>query len=143
MLYGPARQSLEVLGVFRERLHFRNKEIKEPEVFTGLGTFGERYDIKLKDDATPHSLYAPRGIPMPLRDQVKEELERMQKLGVMVLMNVLIKRCNVNSSSLLTQNQSSGICILMQFFFLIEFLSKNLPNIHLFFLSMEGRHVYQ
>ena len=123
VLYGPARQSLEVLGVFRERLHFRNrsalielyvvkglknnllglpaivalqlmeklcetetrdKEIKEqfPEVFTGLGTFGERYDIKLKDDATPHSLYAPRGIPMPLRDQVKEELERMQKLGV-------------------------------------------------------------
>ena len=35
VLYGPAWQSLEVLGVFRERLHFRNKEIKEPEVFWG------------------------------------------------------------------------------------------------------------
>lgn len=47
-----------------------------------MGTFGEEYDIKLKGDTTPHALYAPRSIPIPLQNQVKEELERMQKLGV-------------------------------------------------------------
>lgn len=38
---------------------------KFPQVFTGLGTFGEEYEIKLKDNATPHALYAPRNVHTP------------------------------------------------------------------------------
>ena len=62
----------------------RNIEFMEqfPEVFTGLDTFGEEYGIKLKEDATPHAIYAPRSVPIPMRGQVKEELERMENLGV-------------------------------------------------------------
>ena len=53
-----------------------------PTVFQGLGNFGEEYKIELKPDATPYSLMAPRNIPIPLRPKVKEELTRMESLGV-------------------------------------------------------------
>ncbi len=53
-----------------------------PQVFTGLGTFGEEYQIKLKDNATPYALYAPRNVPIPLCPKVREELNRMERMGV-------------------------------------------------------------
>ena len=43
-----------------------------PSVFQGLGNLGEEYEIHLKPGATPHSLYAPRNVPLPLRSKVKE-----------------------------------------------------------------------
>ena len=51
-------------------------------VFQGLGTIGEEYQIKLKDNATPYSLYVPRNNPIPLRLKVEQELNRMERLGV-------------------------------------------------------------
>ena len=59
-------------------------EIKQrfAKVFEGLGTLGEEYIIKLKDGATPYSLYTPRRVPLPLREKVKEELEKMEAMGV-------------------------------------------------------------
>ena len=53
-----------------------------PKVFQGLGVLGEEYRIKLRDDATPYSLHVPRNIPIPLRPKVKEELDRMERIGV-------------------------------------------------------------
>ena len=53
-----------------------------PKVFTGLGNFGEPYSITLKDNARPRALFTPRNVPIPLRDKVKKELERMESLGV-------------------------------------------------------------
>ena len=53
-----------------------------PKVFSGLGTFGEDYEIELKEDASPFALHAPRSIPIALRAGAKEELNRMEKLGV-------------------------------------------------------------
>ncbi len=52
------------------------------DIFKGLGTFGEEYKIQVKDDAKPYYLYTPRRIPFALRKQVKEELQRMESLGV-------------------------------------------------------------
>ena len=52
-------------------------------LFTGLGTLkGEPYEIRLKPEAQPFALYTPRNVPLPLRQKVKEELSRMQSLGV-------------------------------------------------------------
>ena len=61
-----------------------HNNIKEqyPKVFNGLGTLGDPYEIKLKDDAQPYALYAPRSVPIPLRPQVQEELNRMEAMGV-------------------------------------------------------------
>ena len=53
-----------------------------PSVFQGLGNLGEEYEICLKPDATPHSLFAPRHVPLPLRPKVKTELDRMETIGV-------------------------------------------------------------
>ena len=59
------------------------KELFErfPKVFNGLGTIGKEYEIKLKDNATPYALHV-RNIPIPLRPKVKQELERMEQMGV-------------------------------------------------------------
>ena len=56
--------------------------VEYPQLFTGLGKLQGDYTIKLKPDATPHALLAPRHVPIPLLPKVKAELERMQSLGV-------------------------------------------------------------
>ena len=53
-----------------------------PKVFNGLGTFGAEYAIKMEDGATPYALYTPRNVPIPLREKVKDELDRMEAMGV-------------------------------------------------------------
>lgn len=50
-----------------------------PKVFSGLQGC---YKIKLKEGAVPYTLSAPRRVPLPMKEQVKEELDRMEKLGV-------------------------------------------------------------
>ncbi len=53
-----------------------------PKVFQGLGNLGDPYKIKLREGAKPYALYTPRNVPISLRQQVKEELDRMEKIGV-------------------------------------------------------------
>ena len=47
-----------------------------------MDTLGGEYKIQLKEGATPYALYAPRNVPIPLRPKVKEELDQMEKMGV-------------------------------------------------------------
>ncbi|KAK0131436.1 hypothetical protein N1851_033838 [Merluccius polli] len=53
-----------------------------PKLCDGLGLVQKAYTIKLKPDAKPFSLKVPRRVPLPLMGKVKQELERMEKLGV-------------------------------------------------------------
>ena len=53
-----------------------------PTVFQGLGNLGEDYEIHLKPEAVPQSLYVPRHVPLPLRPKIQEELDRMESLGI-------------------------------------------------------------
>jgi len=53
-----------------------------PSLFKGLGNLGEPYSIKLREGAEPHALYTPRRVPIPMRARVKEELDRMERAGV-------------------------------------------------------------
>ena len=55
---------------------------KYPSVFTGLGSFGEEYSIKLKADAKPHALFTPRQVPLQYRSRIEKELECTESLGV-------------------------------------------------------------
>ena len=55
---------------------------KFPGLFQGLGTLGEEYTIRLRENATPFVLSTPCNVPLPLREKVKKELERMEQLGV-------------------------------------------------------------
>ena len=56
---------------------------KFPKLFTGLGKLLGQYHIKLMEGSKPHSLNVPRRVAVPLRDAVKQELERMEQLGAM------------------------------------------------------------
>ena len=53
-----------------------------PELFKGLGKLKGVHIIRITEDARPYSLHSPRRIPIPLLSKVKDELERMEKLGV-------------------------------------------------------------
>jgi hypothetical protein len=53
-----------------------------PKVFEGLGNIGEEYTIRLKPDAVPYALYTPRNVTLPLREKVRDELNRMEAMGV-------------------------------------------------------------
>ena len=55
------------------------KKVYEEEfsdLFKGIGTLGEPYEVQLSADVKPHALYAPRRVPIP---QVKEELDQMER----------------------------------------------------------------
>lgn len=53
-----------------------------PKLFEGLGTLGEEYQIRLMEGAKPYALYTPRHVAFPLREKVREELNRMEQAGV-------------------------------------------------------------
>ena len=53
-----------------------------PELFTGLGKMEGDYTIQLKEGAKPFALSTPRRVAIPLLGAVKEELQRMERLGV-------------------------------------------------------------
>ena len=53
-----------------------------PRICSGLGEMRQPYAIKLKPGAQPFSLKTPRRITLPLMGKVKQELSRMEDLGV-------------------------------------------------------------
>ena len=57
-------------------------EAQYPSLFTGLGTVGGEYHIKLREDAKPHALFALQNVPIPMRGKVEDELHWMEQLEV-------------------------------------------------------------
>ena len=68
----PALRALQLvartdaISQYEEQIHR-----KYPHLFIGMGTLGLEYTIKLKANAKPYALSAPRSVPLPLRDEVK------------------------------------------------------------------------
>ena len=52
-----------------------------PELFHGLGKTKGEYEIKLKPNARPYSLFLARKVPIPLWDKVHAELQQMEAAG--------------------------------------------------------------
>ena len=53
-----------------------------PNLFKGLGTIMGEYHISLQDGAKPFAISTPRRVPLALLPKVKQELERMEAMGV-------------------------------------------------------------
>ena len=53
-----------------------------PNLFKGLGELEGEFSIKLKPGSTPYAITTPRRVALPLMPKVKEELQRMETLGV-------------------------------------------------------------
>ncbi|XP_037521933.1 uncharacterized protein LOC119399192 [Rhipicephalus sanguineus] len=54
----------------------------DARLFRGIGTLPKTYTIRLQPNATPFSLSVPRRIPLPLRNVVKTELDKLESEGV-------------------------------------------------------------
>ena len=81
LLGKPAIETLKVALLVEPVL--KTDVVKQfPDVFKGLGKLKDNYVINLQDNATPYALTTPRHVPIPLLPKVKEELQRMEKLGV-------------------------------------------------------------
>jgi hypothetical protein len=50
--------------------------------FTGLSCMSGEYSIKLKPDAQPYAVFAPRRVPVNLMQPLKAELEKLEREGV-------------------------------------------------------------
>lgn len=68
-------------------------EKRHPKLFHGLGTLKEEFTINVDEGAIPFNLTVPRRIPLGLQDQVKAEIERMVKLGVIAPVKHSTKWC--------------------------------------------------
>ena len=66
---------------------------KFPSLFTGLGTFEGDFEIHLRPDAQPFALHTPRNVSLPLRKKVKDELKRMESLGVILKVDTSTPWC--------------------------------------------------
>ena len=79
-------------------------------LFTGLGKLEEEYIIQLKGGAKPFSLSTPRRVPIPLLKPVKEELDRMVRLGVISQINEPTEQC-AGMVSVRKKNGTVCICV--------------------------------
>ena len=79
----PAITSFNLISRMNS-IHCNADEIKKlyPHLFQGLGSLGEEYEIKLKEDSKSFSLHTARNVPLPLCSKVQKELRRMESLGV-------------------------------------------------------------
>ena len=81
LLGRPAIQALNV-AVLIEPVQGENVVEQFPKLFRGLGKLKDSYRIKLREGATPFALTTPRRVPIPLLPKVKQELKRMESMGV-------------------------------------------------------------
>ena len=55
---------------------------EHPKLFRGLGSIDGEYRIELEPDSRPFALSTPRRVAIPLMPKVKEELENMERAGI-------------------------------------------------------------
>ena len=79
-----------------------------PELFHGLGKVKEEYEIKLKPNAKPYSLFSARRVPIPLRDKVQAELQQMEAAGVISRVDRPTSWC---AGMVVVQKKSGGVRI--------------------------------
>ncbi len=64
-----------------------------PNLFKGLGELEGEYSIKVKPGATPFALFTPRRVPLAMINKVRDELTRMEELGVISKVDIPTDWC--------------------------------------------------
>ena len=78
----PAIEALNLVKHVRAVQDPNNPIDQFSDLFRGLGKLEGEYTIKLVEGAKPFALTVPRRVAIPLMKPVKQELERMERLGV-------------------------------------------------------------
>lgn len=81
-----------------------------PKVCQGLGMLQQPYTIKLRPDAIPYSLAKSRRVPIPLLGKVKEELKRIEDIGVISRVEEHKDWCS-GMAPVPSKNSSVRICV--------------------------------
>ena len=68
------------------------------------------YHIKLQPEAEPFALSTPRRIALPLLPKVKQELERIEKMGVISKVNGPTDWCAGNGGCAQGCRECSNLC---------------------------------
>ena len=63
------------------------------KLFKGLGELEGEFSIKLTPGSTPYAITTPRRVALPLMPKVKEELQRMENLGVISKVDISTDWC--------------------------------------------------
>ena len=82
LLGQPAIQALQLLKQIGAVEKGSKPEELFPNLFTGLRKLEGEYTIRLHNGAQPFALNTPRRVPVLLMQAVKDELDHMQRLGV-------------------------------------------------------------
>ena len=73
----------------------KNIQKEFSSVFTGLGTIkGNPIHIEVEPNTVPYHIGAPRRVAIPFLEPLKKELERMQKLGVIITVDKPTEWCH-------------------------------------------------
>lgn len=81
LLGRPAIQQLQLVSR-ADSITMDTVKQQYPKLCSGLGLVRRPYALKLKPGAVPFSLSTPRRVPLPLMGKVREEIGRMEKMGV-------------------------------------------------------------
>ena len=79
------QSAIEALGLIKRLCAVTdNTDPKQQysDLFTGLGCMEGEYTIRLKPDAQPFAVFTPRRVPVNLLPQLKNELDKLESLGV-------------------------------------------------------------
>ena len=95
-----------------------------PALFSGLGTLNG--DFQIKPDVTPFALHTPRNVPLLLCKKVKEELSRMESLGVIFKVDVPTPWC-AGMVVIPKQNGTVRICVNLKPLNTADLKPLNLP----------------
>ena len=93
LLGRPAIEALTVVTRVRSVQGGVSPIKRYPQLFTGLGKLEGEYSIQLEEGAKPYALSVPRRVAIPLMKAVKEELRRMENLGVITRVKEPTKWC--------------------------------------------------
>eukprot|EP00731_Ephydatia_muelleri_P030587 Em0022g101a len=114
-----------------------------PSLFQGLGCLGEPYQIKLQPDAKPFALFTARHVPLPLRDKVKQELEKMVDLGVISKVDVPTPWC---AGMVVASKKNGGIRICIDFKLLNNYVQREvhpLPKVDDVLAQLAGAKILE
>jgi len=79
----PAITSLNLISRLNSlSLSSTNVQKLYPQLFQGLDTLGDEYEVSLKNYSKAIALHAARNVPLPLCSKVHDELKRMEAMGV-------------------------------------------------------------
>ena len=112
---------------------------KFPSLFAGLGTFEGDFKIHLRPDAQPFALHTPSKVPLPLHKKVKDELKRMESLGVISKVDVPTPWCT-RMVVVPKQDGTVRICVPLNAHVLRE--THPLPKVNDVLAQLAGAKIY-